>query len=157
MVRGLEGNVAYVGAKTLTSEQAALWTSLSKGTAIERQYPMFVLPVQKVLGLDKLKTHEEMSSSLVEWKPGMGKVVFCSHTWLRYTHPDDDRKSKLKMLKAVLSKIRAKTIGDLPFNAPYYDPVHITGKQLHRDLSDGYVWFDLLSSAPHTHPRANSV
>ena len=80
MVRGLEGNVAYVGAKTLTSEQAALWTSLSKGTAIERQYPMFVLPVQKVLGLDKLKTHEEMSSSLVEWKPGMGKVVFCSHT-----------------------------------------------------------------------------
>ena len=29
---------------------------------------MFVLPVQKVLGLDKLKTHEEMSSSLVEWK-----------------------------------------------------------------------------------------
>ena len=84
MVRGLEGNVAYVGAKTLTSEQAALWTSLSKGTAIERQYPMFVLPVQKVLGLDKLKTHEEMSSSLVEWKPGMGKVVFCSHTWLHY-------------------------------------------------------------------------
>ena len=145
MVRGLEGNVAYVGAKTLTSEQAALWTSLSKGTAIERQYPMFVLPVQKVLGLDKLKTHEEMSSSLVEWKPGMGKVVFCSHTWLQYKEPDNDAGLKLALLKDLLSGILDGSVGTLELEHPYYGKMSIPGKQLRDDIRTGYVWFDLMS------------
>ena len=147
--------LSYTGARVLTEEQVQVWNRLCADSTIASKFPMYVMPVAEVLRLDELRPFEEVKDRLVEWTPGMGKVLFCSHTWLRYTHPDDEKKSKLKMLKAVLTKIRAKTIGDLPFLAAYYDPVHITGKQLHRDLSDGFVWFDMLSSAPHPTSRGS--
>ena len=142
---GLSKSLSYTGARTLTDDEVQLWDRLCDGSAIAGKFPMFVMPVSEVLKLDELQPHEELKDKLVEWKPGMGKVLFCSHTWLKYKHPDDDAKSKITMLKRILVRIREKTIGDLPFWGAYYDPVQIKAKELYRDLANGYVWFDVMS------------
>lgn len=137
--------LSYTGARVLTNEQVLLWNRLIADSTIASKFPMYVMPVSEVLALDALLPHEVLKDRLVEWNPGMGKVLFCSHTWLKSTHPDDDAKSKLKMLKGILTKIRAKTVGNLPWLGGYYDPVQITSSELYRDLSDGFVWFDYFS------------
>jgi hypothetical protein len=145
MVRGLQQSHAQLGARSLTDEQAKLWTELCAGTAIERKFPMYVMPVQNVLKLDKLQTHEELFSLLVEYKPEMGKVLFCSHTWLKYTAPDDDAGSKLALLKELLNSILDGSMGTIDGSHPYYGKNKIDGKTLLRDMRKGYVWFDLFS------------
>ena len=51
---------------------------------------MWVLPVREVLKLTKIETHEEMMQRgvLRQWHEGMGDVLFISHTWLGWHHPD---------------------------------------------------------------------
>jgi ankyrin repeat protein len=142
---GLSNSLSYTGARTLTDDEVKLWDRLCADSTIASKYPMYVMPVSEVLKLDELLPHEELKDKLVEWRPGMAKVLFCSHTWLKYKHPDDNAKSKISMLKKILLKIRDKTIGDLAMPASYYDPINITAKDLHRDLADGYVWFDIMS------------
>ena len=146
MVAGMQnGGLSYTGARTLTEEQAREWTAMSAGTAIERKFPMYVMPVKDVLALDKLAPYEDVKDKLVEWTPGMGKVLFCSHTWLRFTGPDDEKGSKLALLKALLARICAGKIEDIQQSAAYYGPLTIKGKEMTRDLKSGYVWFDLMS------------
>ena len=65
---------------------------------ISKQYPMYVVPLATLSGLEMLPTHEEMFDDLVEWKRGMGAVLFCSHTWLGRSHPDPSG-VKLALLK----------------------------------------------------------
>ena len=45
------------------------------------QYPMHVLPVARLLQLQRLPTHEEIKDELVEQREGM-QTVFVSQTWL---------------------------------------------------------------------------
>ena len=39
--------------------------------------------------IDKMEPHETLQAkgALVEWSPGMGDILFCSHTWLKDGHP----------------------------------------------------------------------
>ena len=59
-------------------------------------FPMWVLPVKKLLELEEIITHEALQAqgSLVRWEPGM-QTLFVSHTWLRHNHPDGVNKEKL--------------------------------------------------------------
>ena len=52
------------------------------------QYPMHVLPVARLLQLQRLPTHEEIKHELVEQRDGM-HTVFVSQTWLSRSHPDN--------------------------------------------------------------------
>lgn len=49
-------------------------------------FPMWVLPVKKLLELEEIITHEALQAqgSLVRWEPGM-QTLFVSHTWLSAT------------------------------------------------------------------------
>ena len=53
-------------------------------------YPLCVVPVEDVLNMDELLCHEELRERglLTEWTPGMESVIFFSHTWLGFKHPD---------------------------------------------------------------------
>ena len=75
--------------------------SVEQSPVVNQRAPMFVLPVKDVIGLDGLRTHEELQAmgKLVEWEAGMGDVMFVSQTWLRKEHPDDEQGSKFKLLK----------------------------------------------------------
>lgn len=103
---GLRKSLSYTGARTLTDDEVKVWDRLCADSTIASKFPMYVMPVSEVLKLNEFQPHEELKDRLVEWKPGMGKVLFCSHTWLKYKHPDDDAKSKIKMLQRILIKIR---------------------------------------------------
>ena len=67
---------------------------------------MFVLPVELVLKLDEIGTHEELRADLVEHSSGMDDVMFVSHTWLRGTHPDSEEGVKLKLLQDLLRSLQ---------------------------------------------------
>ena len=75
--------------------------SVEQSPVVNQRAPMFVLPVKDVIGLDGLRTHEELQAmgKLVEWEAGMGDVMFVSQTWLRKEHADDEQGSKFKLLK----------------------------------------------------------
>ena len=77
--------------------------SVEQSPVVNQMSPMFVLPVKDVIGLDGLRTHEELQAmgKLVEWEDGMGDVMFVSQTWLRKEHPDDEQGSKFELLKVL--------------------------------------------------------
>ena len=52
-------------------------------SGIVMQFPMFVIPVHKFLGLDKFLLHQELrrENMLVERDASMETVIFVSHQW----------------------------------------------------------------------------
>ena len=74
---------------------------------------MWVVPISTLLDSDTMTEfmpHEEMKRKglLVEWKPSLkGRVLFCSHTWLRSNSPDNEAGQKFCLLKTLLSRVRA--------------------------------------------------
>ena len=67
---------------------------------------MFVLPVSRVLTLERVPTHEEVRGELREWRAGMPTLAV-SQTWLTYAHPDNPNNDKLRLLKSFLSEAAA--------------------------------------------------
>ena len=74
---------------------------------ITQQYPMFVMPIDKVLQLDRIPTHEEAFDKLVTWDPTMGNAMFVSHTWISFEHPDNADNVKLRTLQGLLKLLVA--------------------------------------------------
>ena len=79
------------------------------GASLQRVHPMFVIPVGTILAPSFLhfRSHEELKQAghLVEYKDWMEEsVLFVSHTWLRRSHPDNDRGGKFALLRAVLQR-----------------------------------------------------
>ena len=111
-------------------------------------FPMWVMPVRTLLAMERLRPHEEVKSSLVQWNESLpGKVIFISHTWLRFSHPDSEDGQKFKLLQHLL--VRAIG-GELEINAFglvefFFDSLRIAAADLQADLSDGYVWLDFMS------------
>jgi hypothetical protein len=113
-------------------------------------FPMWVLPVKKLLELEEIITHEALQAqgSLVRWEPGM-QTLFVSHTWLRHNHPDGVNKEKLTLMKRLLGDILAGTARDI--HPQWALSLQKGGNQLRikaKDLvclRDGYVWLDLAS------------
>ena len=70
------------------------------------QYPMHVLPVARLLQLQRLPTHEEIKDELVLQRDGM-QTVFVSQTWRSRSHPDTAENVKLTLLQSFLRDARA--------------------------------------------------
>ena len=54
-------------------------------------YPMFLMPMRTLLDMAKMTTHQELlrQGKLGECTSDMGgRLVFISHQWLGYRHPD---------------------------------------------------------------------
>ena len=112
------------------------------GPDLRREFPMYVVPISKLLKMKELKTHEEVKSQLVEWKPGMGAVFFVSHTWLRWKAPDRDN-VKIDLLKSILKRIVEGTMKDVRTHYmadAYFGGQVLKGASLTEALKDGYVW-----------------
>ncbi|CAE7299091.1 B'ETA [Symbiodinium sp. CCMP2456] len=88
-------------------------------------FPMYVLPVNTFLQMDKVKTHEELRAdgSIVEFVASMGQTAFVSHQWVRHDHPDPEF-CQLRVLRNLLGAWMAKptyispdfaTVALLPF------------------------------------------
>ena len=111
-------------------------------------FPIWVIPVSKMLTFDKLQTHEELQAqgALVQWTKGMGDILFVSHTWLKYHFPDGDSNEKLTLLKDLLNAIRAGKLSILPNWSTQFvvgRKYWIKAADLTASLSNGFVWFDV--------------
>ena len=115
--------------------------------AMRRKYPMYVIPVRKVLEMTEIKRHEEVSDILVEWKPGMADVLFVAHSWKRWQVPDPDN-VKLDLLKNILGKIVAGKTKDINTHIMVNGAL-LQGKEIDRMVSaslvNGYIWMDVMS------------
>lgn len=62
----------------------------SSGSALEMQYPMWLVPLHNFLGLTALLPHQELrrQNKLVQHDPIMRTVIFVSHQWTAFHHPD---------------------------------------------------------------------
>lgn len=116
---------------------------------------MFVLPIKTLLSpsFQMFRPHEELrdAGALVEWQQGMAPVLFVSHTWLRYRHPDSEALDKFKTLTSTLKRMLA---GELAVKPGWFIEMaygkeakefRCSASQLQRDLTDGYVFFDFMS------------
>ena len=71
------------------------------------------------------------------------KVLFLSHTWLGFKHPDP-RGVKMELLGSLLSKL---WVGDLKvkgycFTEMWQKGLTISPAKLQQDFVDGYMWLD---------------
>ena len=124
-------------------------------TALKRSFPMFVLPIKTLLSpsFQMFRPHEELrdAGALVEWQQGMASVLFVSHTWLRYQHPDSEALDKFKTLTGTLKRMVAGELAVKPGWLVEYmygkeaKEFRCSAPQLQRDLTDGYVFFDFMS------------
>ena len=91
------------------SEKARALRSASHRTMA---HPMYVVPIKKILDPsfgfgDHIRSHEELKAEglLVVYEEEMeSAVLFCSHTWLRRSHPDNAKGIKFALLKKVLQR-----------------------------------------------------
>lgn len=124
-------------------------------SALKRAHPMYVVKIRTLLApsFQHFRPHEELKAAgmLVEWREGMGAVIFCSHTWLRTSHPDSAAGDKFALLVSVLRRIQA---GKLDIHPEAVAGVQLPGANkrlrlraadLQRQLVDGYVFFDFMS------------
>ena len=106
---------------------------------------MFVLPFDELAHLESFVPHEDIVAKLVEWKPGMGDVLFVSHTWLGNSHPDP-LGVKLDLIQRLVERMRQKkhSVEGHEFAQAWYGPkkVRVAAAAMR---SCQYLWFDFLS------------
>ena len=108
------------------------------------QYPMHVLPVARLLQLERLPTHEKIKEELVEQREGM-QTVFVSQTWLSRSHPDNADNAKLKLLQSFLRDASEGKKGVRPSllcEIFWGGRLKIPAKRLRKIQ---YVWLDVFS------------
>ena len=111
---------------------------------ISRQYPMYVMPIEAVLKLERIPTHEEAFAQLIEWEPSMGDAMFVSHTWLTFKHPDNSANIKLRTLQGLLRNCVAGKLKVPPnvFTAALAGLSAIPAKRMSQCK---FVWLDFFS------------
>ena len=122
----------------------------------EPAFPIFVISISRLLNMTRMLTHEQLreEGALHQWKKGDGNILFVSHTWLNFQHPDNEKNEKLGLLKNWLRRILDGSARDI---SPQWSLQQTTkgrgieglkgikAKTVRRDLKDGYVWLDLAS------------
>ena len=83
-----------------------------------RQHPLYVVRVSTILdeSFTEIRKHEVLKKEglLVEYEDSMSApVLFCSHTWLRRSAPDNSQHVKLTLLKSVLRRAVEGSLGNL--------------------------------------------
>ena len=134
----------------------------------EELYPMYVMRVRELLQLDAWRPHQQLLSDglLVRVTEEVAKsatIVFVSHQWTSFSHPDPTG-AQLLALQGALSKllsgeltVRADSILQLVYNY-HRETGPAEWKQL---LESGCVWLDFVSmpqpmAGDSTHQRASS-
>lgn len=79
-------------------------------TELREAYGFYAIPVQTFLALDAWVPHQTLlaEGKLVEVKAGDSdaEVIFCSHQWTSFDHPDPANE-QLKALQSVLTNLMA--------------------------------------------------
>ena len=132
-------------------QSSALQAARSGETAIEMQYPMFLMPVHEFMTLSELRPHQELVSAgkLVKWNANMKTVFFLSHQWTAFDRPDHSTAQLRSVQKTFVRMLRGK----LPKTAPQFSDlvrlpsnIQISSRDWEIIVSqEAHVWMDYIS------------
>ena len=129
-----------------SSRESSCWTR-GLDTSIEMKFPMHVMHVSEFLRLTELESHQALrdAGKLCTWTPRMKHIMFLSHQWTSYKHPDPSLE-QLKVVQRVLLRMMA---GDVPATAPgfadaaYLPKGHsISPEEWTKIVPDAYIWME---------------
>lgn len=117
-----------------------------------REYPMYVLAAGELQKMEEMPAHDLLVSTqggpLVDWKLGVGPVVFVSHVWLSARHPDPQG-TKWLLLREFFGGVARGRIRVGAWwsggEAPGADRTDMQSA-----MRDGYLWMDYVS-VPQRH------
>jgi len=106
-------------------------------------YPMWVVSMQKFLSFNEVEPHQVLArrGDLVQYTPGMGPVIFVSHEWAGFNHPDPDMR-QLKVFQEALRNVlagKAKIGRDM---IAMFAGVQKFTKKDRALLAESFVWYD---------------
>ena len=121
----------------------------SAATACEMNYGMWLVPVSKLLALERLEPHQEMlrRGALVEYRATehAGRVIFVSHQWAGWDQPDPDNEQLVclqrvlrRMMSGEIDRIQTHWMEAMLSNSCK----HITAEEMARAVPHMYVWID---------------
>ena len=144
------------------ADQRSRWSSWTRGevdTSVEMRYPMFLMHISEFLRLGILEPHQVLrdAGKLVKWAPHMKHVIFLSHQWTSFRHPDPSLE-QLRVVQRVMLRMMA---GNVPATAPAFaDAVYlpkgasISPKEWAKVVPDAYIWMECAAAAPQPDPLA---
>mmetsp|Transcript_62041 Transcript_62041/g.101468 ORF Transcript_62041/g.101468 Transcript_62041/m.101468 type:complete len:682 (-) Transcript_62041:67-2112(-) len=121
--------------------------SPSSLSALKARYPMYVIPVKKLMQMRKFLIHREMMERnlLQEYTPETeGRVIVVSHQWLSYNHPDPDQEHFFT-LKRVLDRLgngEVNRVEDYWLHAVMFRSTGITAREWKNEFENTFVWID---------------
>ena len=134
--------------KRLQSSQ--LQTARGGETAISMQYPMMLMRASDFIELSELQPHQRLRAAgkLVEWNSTMKHVLFLSHQWTSFEHPDHSN-AQLRTVQKALARMIG---GKLPKTTPAYadairlpSNIKIEPSEWQEIVQDAYIWMDYIS------------
>ena len=120
---------------------------IDSGLASE-EYPFCAISVPDFLGLTEWLPHQDLKASgKVREMGDTEEVLFCSHQWCSFDHPDPagDQLRALQAQIRTLMKGKTKTASNVMLDAVYKYPMLTTGKEWARRLPNMWIWVDYLS------------
>ena len=112
---------------------------------------MYVMHVSEFLRLGELEPHQALrdAGKLCMLAPRMKHVIFLSHQWTSYRHPDPSLE-QLRVVQRVLLRMMA---GDVPATLPpfadaAYLPkgVSISPSEWTKIVPDAYIWMECVDA-----------
>jgi len=121
-------------------------------TAVPLQYPFYVIRVNHFLEMKVLRPHQELTAQGIvkEWDPSMKNVLFLSHQWTSWAHPDHTGE-QLRTMQRLLTRMLSGDVGTVEptFADKGYLPagLKVTSEEWKELLIHGdvFIWMDLLS------------
>jgi len=116
-------------------------------------FPMYVVPVDAILGMTRLRPHEELLADglLVEFDHSKGHAMFVSHQWAAMDHPDPN----LDQFTVLQGALRRLLSGETTISADISVEMY-TGQQTHlpsQELRSKplFIWYDYFACPQDSH------
>jgi len=120
-------------------------------TSVPEQYPMHLMAVTTFLDLAKLQPHQELKAQgllTVRTAEHEGRILFISHQWLAWDHPDPDS-IQVGALQGLLHRLIAGSAGEVETDwvtqLVLGDMTRLTAAELMTALPHAFIWMDYIS------------
>ena len=115
---------------------------------LAEEYPFCAISVPDFLEMTEWQPHQDLKASgKVREMDDKAEVLFCSHQWCSFTHPDPNGDQLRALQTQIRNLMRGKTkvTSNIALDAAYSYPMLTTGKEWKQRLPNMYIWLDYLS------------
>ena len=119
-------------------------------TAVLMQADMWVMPISTFLALDRLRPHQELLAArkLVRWDASMPSIIFLSHQWTSFDHPDHTTQ-QLRAVQRLLARMVCDQCPETALSATdrllFPKNVKITPVGWREIAEKAFIWMDYFS------------